>query len=161
LGLYKEAEPLLQEAYNLRKQIHGGKHADVAASLYNLGWLYHEQGKFPKAREYYQKSLDMRCELLGKDDPLVTSTLFNLAWLCGFMGDLDRSEKLFKEIIERRTRQHGTAQHRDVALAKAGLAGVYIEKQRFGDATRWAMEAARTFADLEGGDKMSNALSLF
>src|SRR5262249_9112823 len=69
LGLYKEAGELLNEAYELRKKAFGPEHPEVAASLYNLGWLYHEQGKFPLAREYYLKSLKMRRQLLGDDDP--------------------------------------------------------------------------------------------
>ena len=48
-GDYAKAEPLLQQALEIRKQTLGDKHPDYAHSLYDLARLYVASGQYDKA----------------------------------------------------------------------------------------------------------------
>jgi tetratricopeptide (TPR) repeat protein len=73
LGLYKQAGELLEQAHALRRQDRGTSPEEMADSLYFLGWLYHEQGQYPRARKYYQDALDIQRKR-DADSPKVTAT---------------------------------------------------------------------------------------
>jgi tetratricopeptide (TPR) repeat protein len=161
LGLYPQAEKLLEQGYALRKNVYGGEHEEIADSLYFLGWLYHEQGRYPKARRYYDEALAMRTKLLGADSPKVTATLFNLAWLAGLTGDHQRSEELFQGVIARRQTQHGSSMHRDVAVAKTGLALLYLEMGHPQKVRAPCQEALAIFRELSAKDKLAEAVGLY
>jgi tetratricopeptide (TPR) repeat protein/tRNA A-37 threonylcarbamoyl transferase component Bud32 len=161
LGLYPQAGKLLEQAYALRQKAHGAEHVDTADSLYYLGWLYHEQGQYPRARQCYEDALRIRTNLLGADSPKVTATLFNLAWLTALTGDHARSEGLFLDVIDRRQKQHGTTRHRDMAVAKTGLALLYLESGQIQKVTAPCREALAIFRELSDKDKLAEAVALF
>jgi hypothetical protein len=71
----------------------GADHPDVAQSLNNLAWLYHEQGRYSEAEPLYQRALDILCNALGREHPTTQNVQRNLAalsasgvqhrsWLC-------------------------------------------------------------------------------
>jgi tetratricopeptide (TPR) repeat protein/tRNA A-37 threonylcarbamoyl transferase component Bud32 len=161
LGLYKKAGELLERAYALRRKAYGAEHEEIADSLYLLGWLYHEQGQFPTAKKYYQDALKMRRNLLGADSPKVTTTVFNLAWLAALTGEHPESEKLFLDVIARRQKEHGTAEHRDVAIAKLGLAILYLDSGQVLKASLPGTEAIGIFRRLSSNEKIAEAVGLF
>src|SRR5262249_8865851 len=161
LGEYSAAQKLLKEAYQLRLQTFGSHHEQTADSLFNLGWLYHDRGRYLQAIDHYEKCLALRQELLSPTHPKVTATLFNQAWLLAEMGEYDRAEDLFKEVCVRRLKQHGTELHRDVAVAKAGLAALYLESGQYQKAWAPALQAQATFGKLSRNDRLGKAVGRF
>jgi tetratricopeptide (TPR) repeat protein len=161
LGLYKDARELLEQGYALRQSAYGGDHEEIADSLYYLGWLYHEQGQYPRARRYYEDALRIRTSLLGADSPPVTQVLFNLAWLAALTGDHARSEEMFLDVIARRQQQHGTNTHRDVAVAKMGLAMLYLQTGQTQKVVAPCREALTIFRAVSANDKLAEAVGMF
>ena len=68
-GRYEEAEPLYLEALDLRKQLLGDNHPDVAQSLNNLAYLYQSQGRYTEAEPLYLEAINIATQALGENHP--------------------------------------------------------------------------------------------
>ncbi len=68
-GNYREAEPLLRRALEIRERVLGPEHPDTATSLNNLAGFYQEQGKHQEAEPLYQPALKIRQCVLGPEHP--------------------------------------------------------------------------------------------
>ena len=68
-GRYSEAEPLYQQALELRKKLLGEEHPDVATSLNNLAGLYNNQGRNSEAEPLYQEAIIIATKTLGENHP--------------------------------------------------------------------------------------------
>jgi tetratricopeptide (TPR) repeat protein len=77
-GKYEAAEPLLQQALELRKPILGENHPQYANSLNNLAGLYKSQGKYEAAEPLYQQALKICQQVLGENHPNTLTVKKNL-----------------------------------------------------------------------------------
>ncbi|MHC5830378.1 MAG: tetratricopeptide repeat protein, partial [Nostoc sp.] len=80
-GRYSEAEPLLTQALEMRKQLFAGDHPDVATSLNNLAGLYNSQGRYRDAEPLYTQALAICDRILGVNHPTTATIRENLAIL--------------------------------------------------------------------------------
>jgi len=60
LGRHKEALTYKKEAFELRKEIFGENHPDVATSLDSLGVTLKKLGRHEEALSYEKKALELR-----------------------------------------------------------------------------------------------------
>jgi serine/threonine protein kinase/tetratricopeptide (TPR) repeat protein len=79
LGLYDQAGPLLDQAVEIARGVHGDNHPDLAAALRNLGILYDTEGRYEEAEGAFEQSLAIYEQLLGPDHLEVASALNSLA----------------------------------------------------------------------------------
>jgi eukaryotic-like serine/threonine-protein kinase len=79
LGLYQQAETILEKALKLKKSIYGNDHLSVGDTLFNLGIIYDDQGRYEEAASLFRQSLDIRSRKLRADDPEVARSLNSLA----------------------------------------------------------------------------------
>ena len=68
-GKYKQAEPLYEQALEIRKEALGEDHPDYATDLNNLAELYRAQGKYEQAEPLYEQALAICEKALGKEHP--------------------------------------------------------------------------------------------
>ena len=68
-GKYSKAEILYKQALELRKNLLGEDHPDIAESLNNLAYLYHTQGRYLEGETLYLQALELFKNLLGEDHP--------------------------------------------------------------------------------------------
>ncbi len=80
-GKYSMAEDLYKRCLELKQQIHGDEHIEVAINLHNLAVLYSAKRRFEQAEPLYKQSLDLRERLLGAEHPDLVTLLNNYA-LC-------------------------------------------------------------------------------
>jgi tetratricopeptide (TPR) repeat protein/tRNA A-37 threonylcarbamoyl transferase component Bud32 len=160
LGETEEARPLLERALALRRQVLPRDHPDLAATMHNLGWLHHQRGDYTLARQLYEDALAIRRKHAAAQPLAVGVTLFNLAWLLADMEELVKSEELFKEVLELR-RKHLGDSHRDVAVARMGLAAVYLQERNFVAALAPYLRARATMLKVEGGKGLVESIGLF
>jgi tetratricopeptide (TPR) repeat protein len=99
-GRYDEAEPLYRQALELRRELLGERHPDVATSLNNLAGLYRAQGRYDEAEPLYRQALELSRELLGERHPDVATSLNNLAYLYQSQGRYDEAEPLYRQALE-------------------------------------------------------------
>src|SRR5262249_9330749 len=158
-GRREEPEPLLKGALDLRRQT-GAPAAEVAASEHNLGWLYHDLGRYAEAEALYLRALEGRRDGPRADPLLAAQTEFNLAWLLTEWGDYVRAEDLFRRSLKVHEGRLGPG-HREVGLIKAGLAALYPGKGGPGKAMRPATEAFRGMRSQEGRGQLGEVINCF
>ncbi|MEH2302417.1 MAG: tetratricopeptide repeat protein [Nostoc sp.] len=98
-GRYDEAEPLFQQALELRKRLLKDNHPDVATSLNNLALLYRSTERYREAEPMFQQALELRKRLLGENHPHVANSLNNLALLYDSTGRYSEAEPLFQQAL--------------------------------------------------------------
>jgi len=100
LGLYEEAQPLLEEALQIREAELGPNDLVVAKSLNDLGGLLREKSDFEQVQEMLERALAIRESVLGPENPAVADTLRSLGKLSWSKGDYEGAKQLFVRAIE-------------------------------------------------------------
>lgn len=95
LGLYTEAEDMLQRSLQLRRQSYGDEDVSVATAKYQLADLYVAQGDYDQAESLAQEALEMHLETLGEDHAEVVHGRLLLAAVYQRLGDMAKADQLF------------------------------------------------------------------
>jgi tetratricopeptide (TPR) repeat protein/tRNA A-37 threonylcarbamoyl transferase component Bud32 len=160
LGMPGEGRPLLEKALALRREMLPKDHPDLAATLHNLAWLQHMTGDYETAQQNYQEALAIR-QARAQTDPLaLASTKFNLGWLLADLEDFGAAADQFKGAVELRLQELGP-DHRDVAVARAGLAASYIAQHKIQAALTPYLQSVATLRKVEGGESLVQSIDLF
>ncbi|PSB59944.1 hypothetical protein C7B61_18320, partial [filamentous cyanobacterium CCP1] len=132
-GQYAEAKPLLQAALNIRRQLFGEAHPDIATSLNNLASLHKDQRQYSEAELLYRQSLEIRLLLLGEEN-LDTATSWNdLAIVLKARDQYKEAELLHSKALETRRKLLGN-DHLDVAESLNNLGVLHIAQGRYEEA---------------------------
>lgn len=94
---FNKAEKLYLKALDLRHNVLGHEHVDVAASLENLANLYDTRSSYAEAEHYYFWSLKIREKISGPEDPVTAETCSKLSWVLRAQGKLDLAEEMDKK----------------------------------------------------------------
>ena len=97
--LYEESSQYLEEALQIRKDLYGSFHADVATSLKNIGWLRKVQRHFPEAISSYEEALKVCEKLYKRHHPEVAECLSQLGILNKFQNKFKEAISYFEEAI--------------------------------------------------------------
>jgi len=160
LGLYKEAEPLLQSALALREETLPPGNPDVADSLDSLASLYVDQGRYAEAEPLYKRSLAIYEKALGPDHPEVAKSLNNLANPYMDQGRYADAEPLYKRSLAIYEKAFGP-DHPDVAVALYDLASLYYHQGRYSEGEPLCKRALAIQEKALGPDhpKVANSLN--
>ena len=158
-GQYALAEPLLQKALDLRRNLLGDEHEDIAASLDQAASLYYYQGRYGEAEPLLQDALAIRKRLLGDEHPDVAQSLNNLALLYKNQGRYGEAEPLYQDALAMKKRLLGD-EHPDVALSLNNLAVLYYNQGRYGKAEPLYQDALAMRKRLLGDEHPDVAQSL-
>ncbi|MBD2515453.1 tetratricopeptide repeat protein [Nostoc sp. FACHB-973] len=153
-GRYSEAEPLYQQALQLRKRLLGENHPAYATSLNNLAGIYKSTGQYSKAELLYQQALELRKRLLGENHADVVASLNNLALLYDEQGRYDEAEPLYLRSLEIAKSLLGE-NHPSFALILNNLALLYYHQGRYTEAeplSQQAIELDKQFLGEENPD---------
>lgn len=131
LGLFEEAETLLDASLRTRRDLFGEDHRQVAQSLNLLARLRSKQGRFEQAERLYEEALALQRRLAG-DDRLDLYTLAGLAELRRSRQQYAEAEELLQHSLTIRRRLFG-AVHADVAM---GLYLLAVLAEETGDLER-------------------------
>ncbi|NEP23597.1 tetratricopeptide repeat protein [Moorena sp. SIO3I6] len=158
-GKYSDAIPLAKRALEIRQEILGEEHPDVASSLNNLALLYQSQGRYAEAEPLLQQALALRKKLLGEDHPDVAESLNNLAVLYHSQGRYSEAEPLLQQalaLIKKRLGQD----HPDVATSLNNLALLYSNQGRYAEAEPLYQQALALIKKRLGENHPRVAISL-
>jgi tetratricopeptide (TPR) repeat protein len=131
---YEQATPFFQQALQIREQVLGPVHADVAYPLDGLAILYAEQGKYEQAEPLYQRALHIWEQALGFEHPDVAYPLDGLANLYRDQGKYVEAEPLYQRALHIREQKLGP-EHPTTAETIHDLAR-YWEAQDNGEEAR-------------------------
>lgn len=159
LGLYDDAAPLFESAFEIRRKLWGEEHPEVAESLDDLAELAQYRGEFEKAETLGREALAMRRRLLGEEHPDVATSLNTLALVLSKRGDYPAAEELHREALTMRRRLLGE-EHREVARSLNNLAVMLEKKGDVDTAERLYREALAMRRNLLGREHPTVAISL-
>ena len=109
-GKYSMAEELYERCLDLKLELYGQEHLEVAVNLHNLAVLHSATRTFMKAEVLYKRALEIREHLLGAEHAELAPLLRNYALLLK-----KNQRKAEAEVLEKRAEKIETA-------AKAGSA---------------------------------------
>ena len=159
LGLYDQAEPLLEETRSLREGEPDTGDVELGEADYELGWLYERQGRYDEAELLLRAALDQLREALGPDDPTVAEAVNGLASLYWDQGRYDEAEPLYRRALEIREKALGS-DHPDVALTVGNLGALTWRQGRLEEAETHYRRAIEIWEESLGPDHPHIAQSL-
>jgi len=154
LGLYAQAEPLLEQALAERKRVLGDDHLDTLASINGLAILYKSQGRHAEAEPLYLSTLETRKRVLGDDHPHTLASMNNLAILYKRQGRYAEAEPLYLETLAIRKRVLGD-DHLDTLSSTNNLANLYRHQGRYAEAEPLYLETLEATKRVLGDDHLS------
>lgn len=140
LGLYDSAVPLLEKSLNVRRNLFGGEHIDVARSLNDLGWVMINKQNAASADPLLTEALAMRRKLLGNQNKNVAESINLLAQVRYQRGDFASAEELNREALAMRRKVLGN-EHQDVAQSLNNL-GLVLHEEGNDDAAEPLIQEA-------------------
>lgn len=127
---YREAEPLLWRALQMREAALGAEHLLVAEALNSVGLVYAWQGKYAAAEPLFQRALQIREQQLGMDHPAVVQPLNNLGTLYAKQGKYAEAEA----VLQRAVQVKEQPQDNKLILLLNNLANLHLKQGRCAEA---------------------------
>ncbi|MFM7795002.1 MAG: tetratricopeptide repeat protein, partial [Microcystis panniformis] len=95
-----EAEPLLLEALDLKKQLLGDNHPSVALSLNNLAGLYNSQGRYTEAEPLHLEAINIATQVLGENHPHTQTVYQNYLRMLSQLPEAELRQRFPDEVVE-------------------------------------------------------------
>ena len=99
LGLFADAEGLLERSLEIRRAELGGVHPDVAASLQALATVYGNQARFEEAAELQGAAIDIEEQLYGEEDLRIGRSLTDLGVILLRGGELEEAQAVLERAL--------------------------------------------------------------
>jgi non-specific serine/threonine protein kinase/serine/threonine-protein kinase len=133
LGLYRDAQPLLETALQTRRRVVGQDHPDTLASANALANLYWYQGQYREAEPLYRDIVERRTRLLGADHPDTLRANYDLASLYAKQKRWEAFDRLSRDTLARQRRVLGDS-HPDTLDSLGNLQSSYFARGRYEEA---------------------------
>ena len=150
-GNFRAAIPIAQEALDMRRQILGPKHKDVATALANLGAMKMANKEVADAEPLLREALAIRREVLPANDPDLAPSLNNLSFVLWEKGDFKGTEAMLRESLAVERSNHGN-DHPEVAKRLVNLAVLLMDQRQYEAAIPFAREAVAIRRKVLGND---------
>jgi TPR repeat protein len=156
-GLFEQALPLAEQAFQIRTEILGEKHNLTLISLNHLAFIYRDLGRFSEALPLFEKGYRLSEEVLGEKHPDTLTSLNNLAYAYTTQDNINKAIKHYEKFVQGvETLLSGDLSAENLFKkwehGYFRLSELYIDQSRPGDAFRLAeMSKARTLAAKLGG----------
>ena len=99
LGLYEQAQPLLERALKIRQTTLGGEDPEVAESLAGLGILVGRRGGAERSTALLRQALGIQEKVLGPAHPRVAITLKALGVGARYRSDWAEADRLYRKAL--------------------------------------------------------------
>ncbi len=136
LGLLKDAESQLRQAYELGSRTRGPEAKQTIETLQSLGTVEFNSGEYPEAAEHQKKAADAALRALGPQNPTTLTAMQSLAVDYMLLGDKRKAEPILKTTLQAQIKALGydNASTLDTSDSLAALylgEGHYAEAQKF------------------------------
>ena len=150
LGMYKEAQPLLERALQTQTRA-AGTNVEALETANDLASVYWGRGQYADAEKLYAAIAQRRADTLGADHPDTLRARFDLASVYIGQERWDDFERLARETLDRQRRVLGDM-HPDTVSSLNNLQVFYYRRGRFTEAEPLAKEVYRATLQLRGPD---------
>jgi eukaryotic-like serine/threonine-protein kinase len=151
LGLYPQAEPLLQEGLEARRRLLGAEDPETLAAAQAMGLLLDLSGRLKEAEALNRQVLEARTRALGPDHPDTLKSMNALANSYGRQERFEEAEKLHRQVLAARQRVLGP-DHPDTLPTMLGLASACADLGRLVEAESLARQALEISRRTLGAD---------
>jgi len=158
LGLYREAEPHLEESVALRRRLFGDEDPRTLDATHPLAELYRQQGRWNEARKLARATLEARRRVLGEDHAATMTTLNLLAVIEMDRGEYLEALSLNERLLEARRRLLGP-DHTDTLQSLHNVAATNLRLGRYATAENLYREALERRRRLEGSDSVDTLMT--
>lgn len=149
LGIYDQAQSLMQRAYELKKQVYGAHALPAIESLDGVAELDRDQGKWPEAESLLREVVRAREKALGPRDPGLINSMGDLGECLYWEGKNREAEAILRKALELDRRSGGTP---DAGNIRNYLALVVERRSSFTEASQLLREAADIDRRMQGPD---------
>ena len=156
----EKAKYYFQQSLDMRKQLYGLEHPEVAASLANVGCIHSVMGDLETAKEFFERSYALRNKIYGKEHPCVADSLNNLGILHSKMGLTIEAIQYLEKALEMRKKLF-FHDHAVIADSYNNLALAYQYNGQFRKAKECFEEALRIRERVSGKEHALVATLLF
>ncbi len=139
LGLYPQAQPLLMEAYSLRKQHAGPGTLELAESASSLSEVWNAEGNYKEQEALLREALGLRQRLAGETSPLVAQSLLSLGECLYLQSRMKEAEPVLRKAIA------VSPENSDTRAGAQNFLALVIEKK---GASAEAAQLLRTASDI-------------
>ena len=140
LGLYGQAQPLLDESLRTRKALHARDDEAVVESMQGIGRVLVGKGQYGEAEKLLREALAMQKRLKGEGHPDVAGSLKELAIVLEEERKLEEAEVLLRDALAIHRKALGSGHH-SVATDLSSLALVLTDRGRLDEAEKLHREA--------------------
>lgn len=161
---YARAEPLLDEALRLRRELFNGDHPQLADSLKNSGVFYYLTGNYRKARKYEREALAIRQRHFGPASGPAAEMMFILGWHIsgGYTNAslLRESEQLLRRSIKIQESLYAADDQR-LVFARIALAHTLLQLERPAEGMLQVTKALQGLNEAKGDSRPGEIMSSF
>jgi tetratricopeptide (TPR) repeat protein len=143
-GVWNEALACWENALEVRTQVLGEIHIDVANTCNNIGIALGKLGRFEEAVSTLHRALDIRTGHYGKEHSEVAATLHNIGNVLHQAGDLEAAIQCFCETKLLQEHLLGP-DHVQVARACIAMGHIYYQAEEYKDAREAYLDALSIF----------------
>ena len=151
MGLFAEAQPLLEQAIATRAARLDSDNADLQSSTLELGRLAQQQGRFVVAESLFRATLRSQERVLGRDSPELMPVLSGLGGMFVSRGRLPEAESLLTRAVALRAKSNAP-DDLDYARTLRHLASTYLAEGRYADAEPAFRRALTMYERVVGND---------
>lgn len=137
---FGQALELYYDALEIRREVLGEIHADIA-DIYNcVGHVYYLQEEYEQALDLYRKALKIRKHTLGINHPATADAYNNVGLIYARSREYEKALKLYKKALEIREKVWGNI-HPDTAASLVNIAHIYCEVGKYEKALEMGLKA--------------------
>ena len=151
LGRVSEAESELRSSLQMRADILGEDHPDVAESMFYLGSVLRDRGDYDGAVTMHRQSTGIMRDRLGSDHEGTADHLHALGTSLHVAGEFDEAEIAYRESLAITRRQTSPSLFKQ-AQTLTMLANLLTQKGQYAAAEAAQSEALSTFRQVRGSD---------
>jgi eukaryotic-like serine/threonine-protein kinase len=133
LGLYPEAQKLVERSLATRQTRLGPDDRKTLQSMSTLGWILDREGHVTESEQLERQALAAEERTLKKDDPLTLETMDHLAVALQGAGHYDEEEKLERKVLDASVRVLG-AESEQTLRSRDNLAVSLLYQGRYTEA---------------------------
>jgi predicted HD phosphohydrolase len=141
---WEEALLCWENALEIRTQVLGDQHLDVANTYNNMGIAHGKLNNISQAMSFLHRALDIRVAHYGQDHEEVAATLHNIGNVHQQVGDLESAIQCFCQAKNIQVSLLGN-EHPQIARACIAMGHVYYQARDFEDARLAYMDALTIF----------------
>jgi serine/threonine protein kinase len=143
LGLYDEADPLLERAFRIRQRILGDEDEATLGAKFQLAGAFLHRGKPEMAERLYLELLEARRRVSGEEHESIVFILLGLGVVREAEGRLDEAEQTFREALGMSRRVLGDDNLTTLRCLKQ-LGDLYLSRRQLSKAESIFLEVYET-----------------